>query len=101
MVICQEQLDTIVPLAPVTMPGLVFFFFQAEDGIRVDLVTGVQTCALPISTRNSAERPPPCTYSRWLALLRNVTISKRPPWSRMVFSTIRVPSIHWPPRLLI
>ena len=25
------------------------FFFQAEDGIRYDLVTGVQTCALPIS----------------------------------------------------
>src|SRR5258708_23521512 len=28
-----------------------FFFFQAEDGIRDDLVTGVQTCALPISRR--------------------------------------------------
>src|SRR5438552_3635448 len=28
---------------------LVCFFFQAEDGIRDDLVTGVQTCALPIS----------------------------------------------------
>src|SRR5258708_24591931 len=28
---------------------VVFFFFQAEDGIRDDLVTGVQTCALPIS----------------------------------------------------
>src|SRR5438552_4072597 len=27
----------------------IFFFFQAEDGIRDDLVTGVQTCALPIS----------------------------------------------------
>ena len=27
-----------------------FFFFQAEDGIRDDLVTGVQTCALPIYT---------------------------------------------------
>src|SRR5258708_17715441 len=27
------------------------FFFQAEDGIRDDLVTGVQTCALPISCR--------------------------------------------------
>src|SRR5438105_12324067 len=27
----------------------VFFFFQAEDGIRDPLVTGVQTCALPIS----------------------------------------------------
>src|SRR5207247_8113943 len=25
------------------------FFFQAEDGIRAPLVTGVQTCALPIS----------------------------------------------------
>src|SRR6266849_8568689 len=25
-----------------------FFFFQAEDGIRGPLVTGVQTCALPI-----------------------------------------------------
>src|SRR5256885_12248127 len=27
----------------------VFFFFQAEDGIRDYKVTGVQTCALPIS----------------------------------------------------
>src|SRR5260370_29459667 len=29
-----------------------FFFFQAEDGIRDSSVTGVQTCALPISTEN-------------------------------------------------
>src|SRR6266496_352400 len=29
----------------------VFFFFQAEDGIRDLYVTGVQTCALPISGR--------------------------------------------------
>src|SRR5256885_11374384 len=28
---------------------VVFFFFQAEDGIRDYKVTGVQTCALPIS----------------------------------------------------
>src|SRR2546422_11680327 len=28
---------------------LFFFFFQAEDGIRDVAVTGVQTCALPIS----------------------------------------------------
>src|SRR5437588_2758058 len=28
-----------------------FFFFQAEDGIRDHCVTGVQTCALPISPR--------------------------------------------------
>src|SRR5437764_10912135 len=30
-----------------------YFFFQAEDGIRDTSVTGVQTCALPIYT------PPP------------------------------------------
>src|SRR5438105_7443944 len=30
-----------------------FFFFQAEDGIRDPLVTGVQTCALPISIRHN------------------------------------------------
>src|SRR2546429_6135723 len=29
---------------------LFFFFFQAEDGIRDVAVTGVQTCALPISS---------------------------------------------------
>src|SRR5215813_4428857 len=28
---------------------VIFFFFQAEDGIRDADVTGVQTCALPIS----------------------------------------------------
>src|SRR5260221_8399288 len=31
-----------------------FFFFQAEDGIRDHCVTGVQTCALPISSGCSA-----------------------------------------------
>src|SRR5207245_5666079 len=29
-------------------PSPIFFFFQAEDGIRDATVTGVQTCALPI-----------------------------------------------------
>src|SRR2546425_7857785 len=32
------------------------FFFQAEDGIRDKLVTGVQTCALPISFCRSSRR---------------------------------------------
>src|SRR5258707_9571043 len=36
--------------------GICSFFFQAEDGIRDIGVTGVQTCALPIS--RSASRPP-------------------------------------------
>src|SRR2546421_9659033 len=40
-------------------PFRVFFFFQAEDGIRDLIVTGVQTCALPISLATSAS----CTVS--------------------------------------
>src|SRR5256886_15153502 len=35
---------------------LFFFFFQAEDGIRDLTVTGVQTCALPIS-RHAGVKP--------------------------------------------
>src|SRR2546429_3137949 len=34
-----------------------FFFFQAEDGIRDVAVTGVQTCALPISGGAAREHP--------------------------------------------
>src|SRR5437879_11963926 len=33
------------------------FFFQAEDGIRDTSVTGVQTCALPISLRRREPGP--------------------------------------------
>src|SRR5260221_5153871 len=33
-----------------------FFFFQAEDGIRDHCVTGVQTCALPICNTPSHAR---------------------------------------------
>src|SRR5207247_6084574 len=35
-----------------------FVFFQAEDGIRDPLVTGVQTCALPILWRDDRGAPP-------------------------------------------
>src|SRR5215467_10394325 len=35
-----------------TVQWRTFFFFQAEDGIRDYKVTGVQTCALPISHRH-------------------------------------------------
>src|SRR5690606_40595901 len=35
---------------------LCFFFFQAEDGIRDFHVTGVQTCALPISGEPRIQR---------------------------------------------
>src|SRR5207247_5575929 len=51
-----------------------FFFFQAEDGIRDPLVTGVQTCALPISdlklerpdARASNRASNPCSTGRAL-----------------------------------
>src|SRR2546422_7483370 len=39
--------------------SIFFFFFQAEDGIRDVAVTGVQTCALPISP----SRVPGCGWS--------------------------------------
>src|SRR5256886_13624273 len=39
-----------------TPSGDVFFFFQAEDGIRDLTVTGVQTCALPISHGKGVKR---------------------------------------------
>src|SRR3989475_4468297 len=44
-----------------------FFFFQAEDGIRDLTVTGVQTCALPISLDHRAEAPAAGAWAvRWL-----------------------------------
>src|SRR5690606_40598906 len=43
-----------MPLIP---DRFALFFFQAEDGIRDFHVTGVQTCALPISTRGQIVIP--------------------------------------------
>src|SRR2546429_3169391 len=50
-------LDTLVVCAELSLYDLVlfFFFFQAEDGIRDVAVTGVQTCALPISFQGTAQ----------------------------------------------
>src|SRR5690606_40183862 len=47
-----------------------FFFFQAEDGIRDFHVTGVQTCALPISPDQNAA-------SKWLASVAARAITER------------------------
>src|SRR5438270_1558309 len=48
---------------------LLLFFFQAEDGIRDLTVTGVQTCALPIS----AVAGPPMRGCRISIMLVNTT----------------------------
>src|SRR2546422_7065285 len=37
---------------------MIFFFFQAEDGIRDVAVTGVQTCALPIWSEGTRRHTP-------------------------------------------
>src|SRR5437773_4764625 len=53
-----------------------FFFFQAEDGIRDRDVTGVQTCALPISTTTrflfSSTAECPSTFSSWGVILGRI-----------------------------
>src|SRR5256885_6929796 len=49
-----------------------YFFFQAEDGIRDYKVTGVQTCALPISPQTKSRR------------------QSEPPWHRALEETCRM-----------
>src|SRR5206468_9631591 len=52
---------------------LLFFFFQAEDGIRDLIVTGVQTCALPIYRRMISCATSICrATSGFIALTRKV-----------------------------
>src|SRR6266496_5864760 len=47
-----------------------FFFFQAEDGIRDLYVTGVQTCALPISAwvKDRSGKVSPVAVTRLLGM---------------------------------
>src|SRR5690625_6248856 len=68
-----------------------FFFFQAEDGIRDGHVTGVQTCALPISLTEpenwhswappmkSLAWTPPSGLTRGPVLHREVSHTPKPP----------------------
>src|SRR6266496_5969605 len=48
MVICMFTAIRLLLTFVMSLYLLLSFFFQAEDGIRVLYVTGVQTCALPI-----------------------------------------------------
>src|SRR2546429_4601155 len=49
MQVVRQKMRLIVFLLRMYLTLYLFFFFQAEDGIRDVAVTGVQTCALPIS----------------------------------------------------
>src|SRR5207244_6228249 len=53
----------------------IFFFFQAEDGIRDDLVTGVQTCALPIYKIHSTPATDFDTTVAGLKILKTAKVS--------------------------
>src|SRR5438132_697897 len=66
------------------------FFFQAEDGIRDHCVTGVQTCALPISLWKTA-----CTGFLTPATLR-LAASRSIPCSALdvSYASARVPRAH-------
>src|SRR5256885_8349407 len=55
-----------------------FFFFQAEDGIRDYKVTGVQTCALPICAASINERPPSGTSTMRYAPGSSTSSSRSP-----------------------
>src|SRR5207249_6534309 len=60
-----------------------FFFFQAEDGIRDRNVTGVQTCALPISRSRSS---------------RVTTAPRRRSSATSRSNSLGVSGTGWPPR---
>ena len=86
------------------------FFFQAEDGIRDDLVTGVQTCALPICQFLVAAAPRflycpvfvaaapllfilpfSCCSSAPLFILPRFSLRQRPPFFTDHFSFLAAP----------
>src|SRR2546421_7295340 len=67
-----------------------FFFFQAEDGIRDLIVTGVQTCALPISTNR---RTP--LNSRRISLISFLLIIHSVTGNRWEDSRVFISALCW------
>src|SRR5438552_11461194 len=82
------------------------FFFQAEDGIRDDLVTGVQTCALPISEGSESENGSasvtrrttwPSKYARACPSLGLPTCPAFPGWTIVKSDTAKRTTTGSPP----
>src|SRR2546422_6131337 len=63
------------------------FFFQAEDGIRDVAVTGVQTCALPISSLAASS----------MLGLANSSVMVVMPILRAIFSILALHRRRWKP----
>src|SRR2546430_5554179 len=56
---------------------MIFFFFQAEDGIRDLTVTGVQTCALPIWRFSTVGRSSPSWTSNTSVVMPRILAADR------------------------
>src|SRR3989338_789685 len=68
----------------------VFFFFQAEDGIRDGTVTGVQTCALPIWLQEVFDRFPRQGHA---PRFRPAMISRPPSFEKLLSFLKTLPSV--------
>src|SRR2546430_7305274 len=68
-----------------------FFFFQAEDGIRDLTVTGVQTCALPISRASPLRCSPGRCASPWSPRRWSAGTARHPP-ARGTLPAVALPS---------
>src|SRR5207249_5105797 len=70
--LCCDSSGSLIVGICYALASSLFFFFQAEDGIRDRNVTGVQTCALPISSLSPSvnrwpemeSRAPRCLQAR-------------------------------------
>src|SRR2546429_1113573 len=68
----KTQIKTTYNIIVSLLRATFFFFFQAEDGIRDVAVTGVQTCALPISRKRKRSSPARRSARHpWRALVSN------------------------------
>src|SRR6266404_8582114 len=81
----------------------VFCFFQAEDGIRDKLVTGVQTCALPISPTTDGSDPYfPChawkliTATGGVPSWSSASVNRRPRQAEMPNVLKKLPETYSP-----
>src|SRR2546429_3318262 len=66
-----------------------FFFFQAEDGIRDVAVTGVQTCALPISN-------PPGGMAIWTGANNTIARGTSVHWAVQAPAGLTIASVYIP-----
>src|SRR5690554_7562530 len=67
------------------------FFFQAEDGIRDADVTGVQTCALPISFKYTNNRVASCERLSTTPRFSSFTVGRR-----LARRCLYHSSMYWP-----